>query len=197
MNGSDRCKRTTPSGRCQRLPLAEVISRLQTENASLQRRLDRRRRPGAGRHGRTPTAPPTATTTRSAATRGSAICRHRHRRTIVEVKKEKADAEGARTNSTATTPQSARRSSASTAAATAAADAREAAREAARELVDVHDDFVNRRRGGSPNARSRRRSTSRAPSPPRLILSRPTRSRTGRTERRAPCVMPCKNKCRP
>ena len=56
---------------------------------------------------------------------------------IVEVKKEKADAEGARDRNDAVA------AAASTAAATAAADAREAAREAAQELEDVHDDFVN------------------------------------------------------
>ena len=56
---------------------------------------------------------------------------------IVEVKKEKADAEGARDRNDAVA------AAASTAAATAAADAREAAREAAQELEDVHEDLVN------------------------------------------------------
>ena len=108
--------------------VGDYVSKLHSENVSLKRRLGEEDVVDLCGDG----APPPA--------KKNALRDEHDRKTqehIVEVKKEKADAEGARDRNDAVA------AAASTAAATAAADAREAAREAAQELVDVHDDFVN------------------------------------------------------
>ena len=132
MNGSDRSKSNAQRA-LSNLPLAEFISRLQTENASLQRRLDRYEGSGAIDVTQDDDADDDA---QHRDTGLSDLLDRKTQEHIVEVKKEKLDAEGARDRNDAVA------AAASTAAATAAADAREAAREAAQELVDVHDDFV-------------------------------------------------------
>jgi len=128
-NGSDCCKRNAEWA-LTHLPIAKYASRLHSENASLQRRLDRYE--GTGKIDMTQDDDADD----DAQHRDTGL-RDLRERKLVEVKEEKADAEGARDRNDAVA------AAASTAAATAAADAREAAREAAQELVDVHDDFVN------------------------------------------------------
>ena len=104
--------------------VGDYVSKLHSENASLKRRLGEEDVVDLCGDG----APPPA--------KKNALRDEHDRKTqehIVEVKKEKADAEGARDRTDAIA------AAASVAAATATADAREATEE----LEDVHDDFVN------------------------------------------------------
>jgi len=129
-NGSDDAKENAGLALKELGPLAEYASRLQSEKASLQRRLDRYE--GTGKIDMTQDDDGDDDAQR----RDTGLREEYDRATqehIVEVKKEKADAEGARDRTDRVA------AAASAAAATASADAREAAEE----LEDVHGDFVN------------------------------------------------------